>query len=166
MPSTCTRSTAKATTCICATTHGWRISSTRTGSPWARSDARAASPYAVAGTRSRDSKREDAILLTKTKRVIAERDGPIGWITFNNPERHNAMSIDMWEALPEILDAYESDPAIRVVVMKGAGQKAFVSGADISEFETARSNAERVAHYEAITDKAMVHAYHLSKPAI
>ena len=106
------------------------------------------------------------IVLSRTKRVIAERDGSIGWITFNNPERHNAMSVDMWEALPEILDAYEADPAVRVVVMKGAGQKAFVSGADISEFETVRSDAERVARYEAITDKALDHAYHLSKPAI
>jgi enoyl-CoA hydratase len=106
------------------------------------------------------------ILLSRTKRVIAERDGAIGWITFNNPERHNAMSVDMWEALPDILDAYEADPAVRVVVMTGAGHKAFVSGADISEFESVRSDAERVARYEAITDKAMDHAYHLSKPAI
>jgi enoyl-CoA hydratase len=105
-------------------------------------------------------------VLSKTPRVIAERDGAIGWITFNNPERHNAMSIDMWEALPEILDAYESDPAIRVVVMKGAGQKAFVSGADISEFETARGTAEKVKRYEEITDRATDHAFHLSKPTI
>ena len=105
-------------------------------------------------------------MLSSTKRVIAERDGAVGWITFNNPERHNAMSIDMWEALPAILDAYERDPAVRVVVMKGAGQKAFISGADISEFEHARADAEGAAHYEAITDKAMAHALHLSKPAI
>jgi enoyl-CoA hydratase/carnithine racemase len=111
-------------------------------------------------------KRGRETVLSKTSRVIAETDGSIGWITFNNPERHNAMSIDMWEALPEILDAYDRDPAIRVVVMKGAGQKAFVSGADISEFETARSNAERVAHYEEITDKALDHAVHLGKPTI
>jgi enoyl-CoA hydratase/carnithine racemase len=98
--------------------------------------------------------------------MIAEAEGPIGWITFNNPERHNAMSVDMWEALPEILDEYEADPAIRVVVMRGAGQKSFVSGADISEFETARGDAERVARYEAITDLAMSHAISLSKPTI
>lgn len=101
-----------------------------------------------------------------TTRMIAEREGPIGWITFNNPARHNAMSVDMWEALPTILDAFEADPAIRVIVMKGAGTKAFVSGADISEFEQARADEERVARYEAITDKAMVHAYGLTKPAI
>jgi enoyl-CoA hydratase/carnithine racemase len=104
--------------------------------------------------------------LSKTPRVIAETDGAIGWITFNNPERHNAMSVDMWEALPEILDAYERDPAIRVVVMKGAGQKAFVSGADISEFETARGTVEKVKRYEEITDRATDHAVHLSKPTI
>src|SRR5690349_8299873 len=98
--------------------------------------------------------------------MLAERDGPIGWIIFNNPERHNAMSVAMWEALPPLLDDFEADPAIRVVVMKGAGQKAFVSGADISEFETARSDAERSAHYEAITDAAMAHAYAMTKPTI
>ena len=128
-------------------------------------------PRAVTGGRTTLMLRPNStegmtIVLSRTKRVIAERDGSIGWITFNNPERHNAMSVDMWEALPEILDAYEADPAVRVVVMKGAGQKAFVSGADISEFETVRSDAERVARYEAITDKALDHAYHLSKPAI
>jgi len=105
-------------------------------------------------------------VLSKTPRMVAERDGAIGWITFNNPERHNAMSVDMWEALPDILDAYERDPAIRVVVMKGAGQKAFVSGADISEFETARGTVEKVKRYEEITDKATHHAVHLSKPTI
>jgi enoyl-CoA hydratase/carnithine racemase len=105
-------------------------------------------------------------VLSKTPRVIAERDGAIGWITFNNPERHNAMSLDMWEALPEILDAYGKDPAIRVVVMKGAGQKAFVSGADISEFETARGTPEKVKKYEEITDRATDHAVHLGKPTI
>ena len=105
-------------------------------------------------------------MLSKTPRVIAERDGAIGWITFNNPERHNAMSVDMWEAMPEILDAYENDPKIRVVVLKGAGQKAFVSGADISEFETVRGTAEKVKAYEELTDRATDHAYYLSKPTI
>jgi enoyl-CoA hydratase/carnithine racemase len=76
------------------------------------------------------------------------------------------MSIDMWEALPDVLDAFEHDPHVRVVVMKGAGEKAFISGADISEFEHVRSDAAGAAHYEVITDKAMAHALHMTKPVI
>jgi enoyl-CoA hydratase/carnithine racemase len=54
----------------------------------------------------------------------------VGTLTFNNPERHNAMSLEMWRAAAAALEAFESDPAVRVVVLTGAGGKAFVSGAD------------------------------------
>ena len=77
-----------------------------------------------------------------TKHMIAEIDGAIGWITFNKPERRNAVSTDMWEALPKILDDFEANPQVRVIVLKGAGDKAFVSGADISQFEQARNTPE------------------------
>ena len=72
-----------------------------------------------------------------TENMVAEVDGPIGWITFNKPSRRNAVSLDMWQAIPVILDHFEQDPAIRVIVLKGAGETAFISGADISEFEEA-----------------------------
>ena len=68
-----------------------------------------------------------------TENMLAEIDGSIGWMTFNKPGRRNAVSLDMWEAIPAILDRFEHDPAIRVVVLKGAGDQAFVSGADISQ---------------------------------
>src|SRR5215216_4280533 len=70
------------------------------------------------------------------------KDGGIGWVVFNNPERRNAMSLEMWEALATIVTDYARDPEVRVVVMKGAGDKAFVSGADISQFESRRANAD------------------------
>src|ERR1700709_2537530 len=86
--------------------------------------------------------------------MIAEIDGPIGWMTFNKPERRNAVSLDMWQAMPEILHQFENDPAVRVIVLKGAGDLAFVSGADISQFEKARSTEASNADYDRISELA------------
>ena len=88
-----------------------------------------------------------------TERIIAEKQGPIGWLTFNNPARRNAISIDMWEAIPEVLDRFEQDAEIRVIVLKGEGDKAFVSGADVSQYEKQRSTAEGIQHYEEIASR-------------
>ena len=85
--------------------------------------------------------------ISRTEQLVAEKDGTIGWITFNNPARHNAMSMAMWEALADVVDDYGHDSAIRVIVVKGAGDKAFVSGADISEFKEKRSSPETVRIY-------------------
>jgi enoyl-CoA hydratase len=82
-----------------------------------------------------------------TDKMLAKKDGHIGWMTFNNPERRNAMSLEMWEATAEIMDAFQADPEIRVVVMQGAGDKAFVSGADISQFEKERADAAAAERY-------------------
>jgi enoyl-CoA hydratase/carnithine racemase len=90
---------------------------------------------------------------TLTERLIAETQGPIGWLTFNNPARRNAVSIDMWEAIPKALDRFEQDPEIRVIVLKGEGDKAFVSGADVSQYEKQRSTAEGIQHYEEIAGR-------------
>ena len=62
-------------------------------------------------------------MTSSTERMIAEKDGAIGWMVFNNPLRHNAVSTDMWQAVPEILDAFENDDAIRVIVLTGPGKK-------------------------------------------
>jgi len=88
-----------------------------------------------------------------TERIVAEKQGPIGWLTFNNPARRNAVSIDMWEAIPKVLDRFEQDPEIRVIVLRGDGDKAFVSGADVSQYEKQRSSAEGIQHYEEIAGR-------------
>ena len=88
-----------------------------------------------------------------TERIIAEKQGSIGWLTFNNPSRRNAISIDMWEAIPKIFDRFEQDPQIRVIVLKGEGDKAFVSGADVSQYEKQRSTAEGIQYYEEIAGR-------------
>jgi enoyl-CoA hydratase/carnithine racemase len=103
---------------------------------------------------------------TGTERMIANKDGSIGWMQFNNPARHNAVSIDMWQAVPDILAEFERDDAIRVVVLHGAGGKAFVSGADISEFEEKRASAEAVAAYNEISTRASAAIIHFPKPTI
>ena len=76
---------------------------------------------------------------TKTDKMLSRKEGRVGYLIFNNPERHNAVSLDMWEAAAGILDDFKNDNNIRVVVVTGAGGKAFVSGADISKFEKERS---------------------------
>ena len=101
-----------------------------------------------------------------TERIIARKEGAVGWLIFNNPERRNAVSVDMWEAIPSVLSQFESDGEIRVVVLAGAGDKAFVSGADISQFEKQRSTAETVAHYDEVGEKAQTRLKTFEKPVI
>src|SRR5258708_37606441 len=71
----------------------------------------------------------------------------VGVVTFNNPEKRNAMSLDMWEGLGSALIGLRDDASVRVVIMVGAGDKAFVSGADISQFEKTRHNAAASEEY-------------------
>ena len=88
-----------------------------------------------------------------SERIVAEKQGPVGWLTFNNPARRNAISIDMWEAIPKVLDRFEQDPEVRAIVLKGEGDKAFVSGADVSQYEKQRSSAEGIHYYEEIAGR-------------
>lgn len=99
-------------------------------------------------------------------KMIAEKGDGIGRMVFNNPERRNALSLDMWEAVPVILDDFEADPAVRVIVMQGAGDKAFISGADISQFEQQRASAADVARYEEIVEAAQGRLQNCPKPTI
>ncbi len=105
-------------------------------------------------------------MISPSERLIAEKDGAIGWMIFNNPERRNAISLDMWQAMPAILDHFDRDPAIRVVVLRGAGDKAFISGADISQFEKQRSSPETVAEYDRIAELANQRLGEIRKPTI
>ena len=89
-----------------------------------------------------------------SEKIIAKKENGVGWITLNNPERHNAISLEMWTAAMEAMHDFRADPAVRVMVMTGAGGKAFASGADISKFKDERQEAAAVAHYQATTQKA------------
>ncbi len=102
----------------------------------------------------------------ETDKMMAAVDGGIGWMTFNNPARHNAMSVEMNRAIPTIIDAFAADPSVRVIVMKGAGGKAFVSGADISEFGERRTSIEAREEYDTIAAAAQRSLAQIDKPLI
>lgn len=91
---------------------------------------------------------EDGALDLPTDKIRAYRDGYVGHIVFNNPERHNAVSLEMWDAVESALSRYRDDD-LRVLVLSGAGGKAFVSGADISKFEKERGSKEATETYNA-----------------
>jgi enoyl-CoA hydratase/carnithine racemase len=88
-------------------------------------------------------------LKLSTDKMIARIDAAQGHVIFNNPDRHNAVSLDMWDAVEEALSAFAKDDAVRVVILSGAGGKSFVSGADISKFEKERGSKDATQHYNA-----------------
>jgi enoyl-CoA hydratase len=101
-----------------------------------------------------------------TDRIISRREDGVGHLVFNHPEKRNAVSLEMWQAVEGALDRFAADEEIRVVVLSGAGGKAFVSGADISKFEDERSGAEAVAHYNATTARIYAKLTTFAKPTI
>lgn len=93
------------------------------------------------------------------------RDGAIGTILIDHQARRNAITRAMWEAIPEVAREAERDPELRVIILRGAGEEAFISGADISEFEKERAG-DKARDYEAITERAFASIASLEKPVI
>src|SRR5262249_5923307 len=104
--------------------------------------------------------------VTKTDKMLSRRDGRVGYVIFNNPERHNAVSLEMWARTAEILEEFGKDDDVRVVVITGAGGKSFVSGADISKFESERASMEATKIYNASVAKANETIADFPKPTI
>ena len=104
--------------------------------------------------------------MTNTDKMLARKEGGVGILTFNNPERHNAVSLEMWETTKRILDGFAADDDIRVVVLTGAGGKAFVSGADISKFASERATLEASRAYNVKSDAAYASVADFPKPTI
>jgi enoyl-CoA hydratase len=103
---------------------------------------------------------------TGTEKMLARVEDGIGWMTYNNPERLNAMSVEMTLAVPRILAAFRDDPEVRVVVITGAGNRAFVSGADISEFGERRTSVDARAEYDTAMADAWRMWRELDKPIL
>jgi enoyl-CoA hydratase len=99
-------------------------------------------------------------------KMLAARQDGVGVVTFNQPEKHNAISVEMWLGLADILGDFGTDPAIRTVILTGAGTRAFVSGADISQFEQQRSNADAQRAYDEQTARGRGRLNSFSKPTI
>jgi enoyl-CoA hydratase len=99
-------------------------------------------------------------------RIEARKEGALGWMIFANPARLNAVSVAMWQAIPPLLEDFAADGAIRCVVLAGAGERAFVSGADISQFEAQRSGPEAVQRYEELAEGAQAKLAAFDKPTV
>jgi len=97
--------------------------------------------------------------------VRTEIQGGLGWLIFDHPERRNAISVDMWAAIPEAARSLDRDPEVHVVLLRGAGDVAFVSGADISEFESTRTG-EAAKEYDRLNGAAYAAVAEISKPVI
>ena len=97
--------------------------------------------------------------------VLFERRGAVAWLTFNRPESRNAMTFAMYDEIVNVYDEIESDPDIRVLVLTGAGEKAFVAGTDISQFQTF-TDPQHALDYEASIDKVITRLEMLARPTI
>ncbi|HEY0234360.1 MAG TPA: enoyl-CoA hydratase [Afipia sp.] len=104
--------------------------------------------------------------MTQTDKMIAHKEGHVGTMTFNNPERHNAVSLEMWQACAAIMNDFAKDPDVRVVVITGAGEKAFVSGADISKFAEERGSKDATDRYNAAVEAGYASVFEFPKPTI
>lgn len=101
-----------------------------------------------------------------SEHVQTRRDGAVRWLVFNKPEKHNALSLDMNEAALRVIEAFAAAPDERVLVVAGAGGRAFVSGADISEFEDRRSDAEKADEYSRVTQRMFFALRDVEKPTV
>jgi enoyl-CoA hydratase len=101
-----------------------------------------------------------------TSKMLAEKDGAIGRLIFNNPARHNAVSLEMWQGVAQIMEDFDNDDQVRVIVVTGAGGKAFVSGADISEFKEKRATEQAAAEYSKVSEAARRSLQDTLKPTI
>lgn len=97
--------------------------------------------------------------------VIFEREGPVGWLTFNRPEARNAMTFAMYQRLVDVCEEVDADRSLRVLVLRGAGDKAFVAGTDISQFRAFSTTADALG-YEERMDGVIGRLESLGKPAI
>jgi enoyl-CoA hydratase/carnithine racemase len=98
--------------------------------------------------------------------LITQRAGAVATVLFSNPAKMNAVTFDMWSAVPAALAALDADPAVRAIVIAGDGDKAFISGADISQFEKLRGTAEAQTDYNKAVEKAYLAPMNCSKPVI
>jgi len=98
--------------------------------------------------------------------IRTQRDGAVATVVFSNPPRMNAMTMDMWLAVPRVIAELDADPQVRVIVCKGDGDRAFISGADISQFEKLRGTVEAQVEYNRAVEEAYVAPMKARKPVV
>lgn len=105
-------------------------------------------------------------MMTTTDKMLSRKDKGVGYVIFNNPQRHNAVSLEMWRGCAAIMEGFAGDPEVRVVVLTGAGGKAFVSGADISRFGEERASEHDVRTYNEAVERGYAAVHEFKKPTI
>ncbi len=98
--------------------------------------------------------------------LVVERDEAIAWITVNRPESHNALNRAVWSGLKDAVVALDREPGVRVMVVRGAGDRAFISGADILEFDRARADVDSARAYDELSEATWESVEGASKPVI
>jgi enoyl-CoA hydratase/carnithine racemase len=104
--------------------------------------------------------------MSDDNKILSAKKNGVGYLTFNNPERLNAISKEMTQAAAEVMEDFAADNAVRVVILTGAGKKAFISGGDISKFEKARSTAEQLVEYNKVSARFRMALRGIGKPTI
>lgn len=102
----------------------------------------------------------------ESEKILTRREGAVQWLIFNQPEKHNALSLSMTEGALAAIEAFDADDDLRVLVLAGGGDRAFVSGADISEFEKRRHDAASAERYAEISNRMFDAVYETTKPTI
>jgi enoyl-CoA hydratase len=109
---------------------------------------------------------EESSAMAASSKMLLAKEGPLGWITFNQPEKRNAVSQEMWQMIPEMVQDLEEDQEIRVIILRGAGDQAFVAGADISQFKDRRRNMEDEQEYRRISGRGSQSLANIQKPLL
>src|SRR4051812_15990912 len=101
-----------------------------------------------------------------TDKILTRKDGAIGHIVFNNTDKLNAISLEMWQGLGDAVERFDADDEIGAIVLYGAGDKAFVAGADVSKYEEERMGENAQEHYAKTGDRALSALYNSRKATI
>jgi len=98
--------------------------------------------------------------------LLVDKRGAVGWVSFNQPAKKNAINDAMWRGIPQAMARFDADPEVRCVAFRGAGTEAFAAGADISEFEKNRSERGAVAQYDDLLDRVLHSIQGSPKPTV
>lgn len=109
---------------------------------------------------------QDDLMTESTNKLIVRKADGIGWMAFNDPARHNAISVDMAEAVPAVMADFDADPDVRVVIVTGMGERAFAAGSNISAFGDVRTNPAQNRKYHEMNERSYNAVYECSKPTI
>ena len=104
--------------------------------------------------------------MSTTDKILTRRDGAVAHIVFNNPDRLNAISLEMWQGMGDAVERFNADPEVRVIVLSGAGGKAFVAGADVSKYEEERMGEDSAEHYARTGERGLSALYYSEKATI